>query len=280
MDVVSRFVEDVEPRPQSSSTGSYAPDSDCAAGHLRNVKPVPLTPLPRARRGTLRPKNRPRIAPPPVESHPPPDADEDGPTPSPSPTSPNLDMFLAANNNVSIPTITTVPPSPPSIVFISISNTAESAVPSVPQEPSQKNPKTAVMRPWYTRFGRTKFTPTHRSDIVDVGADAPAIVLPYPPTSDEKYLCCFDGALEVLGGAIRASARSRRDRRRGRGRRLGLAYGHGAPCCAPILQKHGFMGSEKRQARVWRALGPSPASGGSVQAGTGVVAVHAALRTH
>ncbi|KAJ6582533.1 family 2 glycosyl transferase [Mycena vulgaris] len=43
-------------------------------------------------------------------------------------------------------------------------------------------------RPWYRRFGRRKFINTIRPEMVVVSADAPAIVLPYPPTIDEKYL--------------------------------------------------------------------------------------------
>ncbi|KAJ7132843.1 family 2 glycosyl transferase [Mycena crocata] len=49
--------------------------------------------------------------------------------------------------------------------------------------------KVVVARPWYTRFGRNKFANyTQRPQIVVVDADSPAVVLPYPPTTDEKHL--------------------------------------------------------------------------------------------
>ncbi|KAJ6592435.1 nucleotide-diphospho-sugar transferase [Mycena capillaripes] len=44
------------------------------------------------------------------------------------------------------------------------------------------------VRPWYRRFGRSKFVETPRPEIVVVDADAPAIVLPCPPTAEEKYV--------------------------------------------------------------------------------------------
>ncbi|KAJ7366076.1 nucleotide-diphospho-sugar transferase [Mycena albidolilacea] len=42
-------------------------------------------------------------------------------------------------------------------------------------------------RPWYTRFGRSKFSNAPRPEVV-VMADGPALVLPEPPTDHEKYV--------------------------------------------------------------------------------------------
>lgn len=49
--------------------------------------------------------------------------------------------------------------------------------------------KMEQQHPWYSHFGRKKFITTRRPElVVVVDADAPAIVLPFPPTDDEKYL--------------------------------------------------------------------------------------------
>ncbi|KAJ7280911.1 nucleotide-diphospho-sugar transferase [Mycena rebaudengoi] len=49
--------------------------------------------------------------------------------------------------------------------------------------------KELKMRPWYSRWGRRKITNfAMRHEIVVVAADALAVILPFPPTIEEKYI--------------------------------------------------------------------------------------------
>ncbi|KAJ7275847.1 nucleotide-diphospho-sugar transferase [Mycena rebaudengoi] len=57
----------------------------------------------------------------------------------------------------------------------------------IPIAPVDENELT--MRPWYSRWGRRKLTNfAMRPEIVVVDADAPAVILPFPPTTEEKYI--------------------------------------------------------------------------------------------
>ncbi|KAJ6535854.1 nucleotide-diphospho-sugar transferase [Mycena vulgaris] len=78
------------------------------------------------------------------------------------------------------------PPGP----FTDVGNPS-GAIPCDPGLPAVKpwtEPAGIFLRPWYSRFGRRKIVGLRRPDVIAVAADAPALVLPSPPTAEEKYI--------------------------------------------------------------------------------------------
>ncbi|KAJ7256338.1 nucleotide-diphospho-sugar transferase [Mycena rebaudengoi] len=103
---------------------------------------------------------------------------------SPALKTPEMDLPVGAPLGIVTPPSPTSPATPDSEGAAVVAPFMERGISIAPEDEGNLE-----SRPWYTRWGRHKFTNyAMRPEIVVVDADAPPVVLPFPPTIEEKYV--------------------------------------------------------------------------------------------